>query len=130
MLRPLPAPPAPGSKALPPTPDLLPQNLLTRDATQRLGTGAGGSDAVRAHKFFKSINWRDLDARKIESKFKPLVGGGCRPAVIASMPGAWEGLGEGVCECACVLAGGRGWTPPAPGAAAHGAFAGGAVRSC
>lgn len=50
-----------------------PQLLLTRDASQRLGSGPAGSDAVKAHKFFKSINWRDLEARKIESKFKPIV---------------------------------------------------------
>jgi hypothetical protein len=58
------------------------QGLLTRDPTKRLGSGPGGSEAVRRHPFFKPISWAKLEARQLESKFKPEVtcrwgGAGC-----------------------------------------------------
>ncbi len=53
-------------------PDCL-QGLLTRDPTKRLGSGAGGSDSVRRHAFFRSISWPKLEARQLESKFRPSV---------------------------------------------------------
>lgn len=49
------------------------KGLLTRDSSKRLGGGANGSDAVKRHPFFKSINWPRLESRQIESKFKPNV---------------------------------------------------------
>jgi hypothetical protein len=47
--------------------------LLARDPKQRLGSGANGADAVKKHAFFKKINWAKLEARQVESKFKPGV---------------------------------------------------------
>eukprot|EP00878_Enallax_costatus_P016535 GHUV01017348.1.p1 GENE.GHUV01017348.1~~GHUV01017348.1.p1 ORF type:complete len:478 (+),score=209.34 GHUV01017348.1:238-1671(+) len=47
------------------------KGLLQRDPAQRLG--AAGADAVKKHPFFKSINWQKLEARQVESKFKPGV---------------------------------------------------------
>lgn len=47
--------------------------LLTRDPEKRLGSGPDGSEAIRKHPFFKSIDWVKLDERQIESKFKPGV---------------------------------------------------------
>ncbi|GFR47425.1 hypothetical protein Agub_g9046 [Astrephomene gubernaculifera] len=49
------------------------KGLLTRDPAKRLGSGPDGSDAVKRHPFFKPINWTKLEARQIESKFKPTV---------------------------------------------------------
>ncbi len=49
------------------------KSLLTRDPVKRMGSGSNGSDAIKRHPFFKSINWGKLDRREIESKFKPAV---------------------------------------------------------
>ncbi|KAL6753068.1 kinase-like domain-containing protein [Haematococcus lacustris] len=49
------------------------KGLLTRDTAKRLGAGPGGSDAIRKHPFFKSINWARLEARQLPSKFVPEV---------------------------------------------------------
>jgi p70 ribosomal S6 kinase len=48
--------------------------LLTRDPALRLGSAAsGGAAAIKGHAFFKPINWAKLEAREVESKFKPGV---------------------------------------------------------
>ncbi|GIL62360.1 hypothetical protein Vafri_16524 [Volvox africanus] len=49
------------------------KGLLTRDPAKRLGGGSDGSEAVKRHPFFKSINWGKLEGRQIESKFRPSV---------------------------------------------------------
>mmetsp|Transcript_22204 Transcript_22204/g.48489 ORF Transcript_22204/g.48489 Transcript_22204/m.48489 type:complete len:182 (-) Transcript_22204:1240-1785(-) len=49
------------------------KGLLARDPSKRLGAGPSGSDAVKRHPFFRSINWVKLERREIESKFKPAV---------------------------------------------------------
>ncbi len=49
------------------------KGLLTRDPTKRLGHGPAGSDAIKKHGFFKSINWARLQQRQVESKFRPEV---------------------------------------------------------
>lgn len=45
--------------------------LLNRDGEARLG--ARGSEEIKAHEFFKHIDWRKLLARKYEPLFKPNV---------------------------------------------------------
>ncbi|KAJ3359969.1 RAC-gamma serine/threonine-protein kinase [Allomyces javanicus] len=52
------------------------QGLLTRDATRRLGSGPGDSEAIMQHAFFADIDWTALAARQIEMPFKPNVQGG------------------------------------------------------
>jgi len=47
--------------------------LLERDQTKRLGAGPDGSAKVKAHKFFKPINWAKLERREIQPKFMPTV---------------------------------------------------------
>ena len=47
------------------------RGLLTKDASKRLGFGDQGSDAVKKHPFFKSIDWKKLESRDIESPFRP-----------------------------------------------------------
>ncbi|KAF3847997.1 hypothetical protein F7725_021025, partial [Dissostichus mawsoni] len=53
--------------------DLL-KRLLKRNASSRLGAGAGDATEVQAHPFFRHINWEDLLARKVEPPFKPFLG--------------------------------------------------------
>ncbi|XP_030599852.1 ribosomal protein S6 kinase beta-1 [Archocentrus centrarchus] len=52
--------------------DLL-KRLLKRNASSRLGAGAGDAAEVQAHPFFRHINWEDLLARKVEPPFKPFL---------------------------------------------------------
>lgn len=47
------------------------KGLLQKDASKRLGYGDSGSNAVKNHPFFKSIDWKKLDNRDIVSPFKP-----------------------------------------------------------
>lgn len=49
--------------------------LLHKEAGKRLGAGPAGSDAIKQHKWFKIINWRKLEAREIQPKFRPEVKG-------------------------------------------------------
>ncbi|KAL2549945.1 Serine/threonine-protein kinase AtPK2/AtPK19 [Forsythia ovata] len=49
--------------------------LLQKEAIKRLGTGPRGSDEIKGHRWFKSINWKKLDAREIQPSFLPLVAG-------------------------------------------------------
>lgn len=49
------------------------KSLLTRDPNKRLGCGPAGSDNIKKHAFFRTINWAKLEKREVESKFKPMV---------------------------------------------------------
>ncbi|KAJ4851379.1 hypothetical protein Tsubulata_006698 [Turnera subulata] len=51
------------------------KGLLQKEPSKRLGSGAGGGDEIKRHKWFKSINWKKLEARELQPKFKPDVGG-------------------------------------------------------
>ncbi|OQR84502.1 RAC family serine/threonine-protein kinase [Achlya hypogyna] len=50
------------------------RGLLTRDPTQRLGSGPRGADEVLTHPFFDSIDWAELLAKRIPPPFNPGVG--------------------------------------------------------
>ncbi|KAK8942850.1 Serine/threonine-protein kinase AtPK2/AtPK19 [Platanthera zijinensis] len=49
------------------------KGLLQKEASKRLGSGPEGSNEIKNHKWFKSINWRKLDAREIQPSFRPNV---------------------------------------------------------
>lgn len=49
------------------------KGLLQKDASKRLGGGPDGSNEIKNHKWFKSINWKKLDAREIQPSFRPNV---------------------------------------------------------
>jgi hypothetical protein len=49
------------------------KGLLVRDPAQRLGSGPEGAAAIKRHPFFKGLSWSKLEARQLESKFKPGV---------------------------------------------------------
>ena len=51
------------------------RGLLQRDPTKRLGYGPDGSAKVKAHPFFKLIDWKRLAARDVPSPFQPTVAG-------------------------------------------------------
>ncbi|KAA8587207.1 hypothetical protein FQN60_001043 [Etheostoma spectabile] len=50
--------------------DLL-KKLLVKDPHKRLGSGPRGSEDIKAHTFFKGLNWADLAQKKVPSPFKP-----------------------------------------------------------
>lgn len=47
--------------------------LLTKDPKQRLGCQADGAGGVKAHSFFKNINFKRLEAAIVEPPFVPDV---------------------------------------------------------
>ncbi|XP_028550032.1 serine/threonine-protein kinase AtPK2/AtPK19 isoform X2 [Dendrobium catenatum] len=49
------------------------KGLLQKEANKRLGGGADGSNEIKKHVWFKSINWKKLDAREIQPSFRPNV---------------------------------------------------------
>ena len=51
------------------------KGLLQREPAKRLGYGPSGGDEVKRHKFFKGINWRQLERCELNSPFKPTVDG-------------------------------------------------------
>ncbi|TXG49962.1 hypothetical protein EZV62_025837 [Acer yangbiense] len=51
------------------------RGLLQKDVSKRLGSGPGGSEEIKSHKWFKAINWRKLEAREICPSFLPEVAG-------------------------------------------------------
>ncbi|KAF8056117.1 ATPK2 [Scenedesmus sp. PABB004] len=60
------------------------KGLLVRDPAQRLGCGPGGAEEVRRHPFFKAISWERLEARQVESRFKP----GVKCSLVRAAPAA------------------------------------------
>ncbi|KAG9443274.1 hypothetical protein H6P81_014614 [Aristolochia fimbriata] len=51
------------------------KGLLQKEANRRLGSGPDGSEEIKRHKWFKSINWKKLEARQIQPSFRPNVAG-------------------------------------------------------
>ncbi|KAI9102181.1 hypothetical protein K1719_023691 [Acacia pycnantha] len=51
------------------------KGLLQKEASKRLGNGPSGSEMIKSHKWFKSINWKKLEAREIRPSFVPEVAG-------------------------------------------------------
>uniref|UniRef100_A0AAQ5XS89 non-specific serine/threonine protein kinase n=1 Tax=Amphiprion ocellaris TaxID=80972 RepID=A0AAQ5XS89_AMPOC len=46
-------------------------SLLVKDPHKRLGSGPRGAEDIKAHHFFKGLNWADLAQKKVSSPFKP-----------------------------------------------------------
>lgn len=51
------------------------KGLLQKEPSKRLGSGPGGSNEIKNHKWFKAINWKKLEAREIQPSFRPNVAG-------------------------------------------------------
>jgi hypothetical protein len=47
--------------------------LLERNIGERLGYKAGKNGDIRRHEFFAKLNWRQLEARRIEAPYKPKI---------------------------------------------------------
>lgn len=52
--------------------DLI-RRLMKRQVSQRLGSGPTDGQAVRAHPFFKNVNWDDVVARRLDPPIKPVL---------------------------------------------------------
>ncbi|GMI72460.1 ARABIDOPSIS THALIANA PROTEIN KINASE 2, ARABIDOPSIS THALIANA SERINE/THREONINE PROTEIN KINASE 2 [Hibiscus trionum] len=65
------------------------KGLLQKEASKRLGSGQGGSEEIKRHKWFKSINWKKLDAREIRPSFLPEVAGN---QCIANFDECWTNM--------------------------------------
>ncbi|XP_056140404.1 ribosomal protein S6 kinase alpha-4 [Lampris incognitus] len=50
--------------------DLL-KKLLVKDPHKRLGSGPRRAEDIKAHPFFKGLNWADLAEKKVPSPFRP-----------------------------------------------------------
>lgn len=51
----------------------LVRKLLKRQVASRLGAAPGDAAAVKAHPFFKHINWDDVLARRVQPAITPSV---------------------------------------------------------
>ncbi|GER47416.1 CsPK5 family protein [Striga asiatica] len=51
------------------------KGLLQKDPSKRLGSGTKGADEIKSHKWFRTVNWKKLEARELQTKFKPDVSG-------------------------------------------------------
>lgn len=51
------------------------KGLLQKEPSKRLGSGSGGSEEIKCHKWFRSINWSKLEDRKVQPSFLPEVAG-------------------------------------------------------
>lgn len=49
------------------------QRLLTRDPTRRLGAGPNDAEEVKAHPFFRGVNWDDLLHKRVTPPFLPTL---------------------------------------------------------
>ncbi|KAL6902193.1 hypothetical protein ACP4OV_005069 [Aristida adscensionis] len=65
------------------------KGLLHKEAARRLGSGPGGSDEIKNHKWFKTINWKKLEARQIQPSFRPNVAG---KTCIANFDECWTSM--------------------------------------
>lgn len=52
--------------------DLI-RRLMKRQVAQRLGSGPTDGQAVRAHPFFKNVNWEDVVKRRLDPPIKPVL---------------------------------------------------------
>lgn len=51
------------------------QKLLIKDPTHRLGGGIGGAEELKAHRFFRGINWTALANKQLPAPFVPKIAG-------------------------------------------------------
>jgi len=67
---------------------LLLTQLLTKDPKQRLGCQVDGAAGVKAHSFFKNINFKRLEAGIVDPPFVPDVSGSyyCTHCMFQTVP--------------------------------------------
>lgn len=42
------------------------KSLLQRNPAKRLGSGKGDAEEIKAHPYFKDVNWRNVEEKKIK----------------------------------------------------------------
>lgn len=47
--------------------------LLTRDPNRRLGSGKADAEEIKAHPFFKDVNWDDVVNKRIPPPYCPTI---------------------------------------------------------
>ena len=52
--------------------DIL-KRLLDPKVSKRLGSGPEGTEEIKTHAFFKSVDWIKLYNKEIEPPYKPIV---------------------------------------------------------
>ena len=57
------------------------QRLLTREPHRRLGSGPTDADEIKAHPFFRDLNWSDVYYKRIPAPYFPTVVRRCLEAV-------------------------------------------------
>lgn len=65
------------------------KGLLQKESGRRLGSGTGGSDEIKSHRWFKSINWKKLEGRELKPSFVPQVAG---KQCIANFEECWTNM--------------------------------------
>ncbi|GAA0144452.1 protein modifying enzyme [Lithospermum erythrorhizon] len=65
------------------------KGLLQKDPSKRLGSGPRGANEIKYHKWFRPINWKKLEAKELQPKFKPDVGG---KDCTANFDKCWTGM--------------------------------------
>ena len=45
--------------------------LLQVNPDKRLGSGAAGSDEIKQHRFFASVDWKALEQKKLPAPIRP-----------------------------------------------------------
>lgn len=65
------------------------KGLLQKESSRRLGSGSGGSNEIKSHSWFKTINWKKLEDREIKPSFVPQVAG---KQCIANFEECWTNL--------------------------------------
>nr|XP_043633673.1 serine/threonine-protein kinase AtPK2/AtPK19-like [Erigeron canadensis] len=65
------------------------KGLLQKDSSRRLGCGLDGSNEIKNHSWFKSINWKKLECREIRPSFVPQVAG---KQCIANFEECWTNM--------------------------------------
>lgn len=49
------------------------QKLLTRDPARRLGSGPKDAEEIKAHPFFRDVNWDDMFNKRVPPPFCPTL---------------------------------------------------------
>ncbi|KAI3454572.1 hypothetical protein Pfo_011235 [Paulownia fortunei] len=51
------------------------KGLLQKDPLKRLGSGPKGAEEIKSHKWFRTVNWKKIEARELQPRFNPDVSG-------------------------------------------------------
>ena len=60
---------------------------METEPTDRLGQGKGGVSEIKDHGFFGSVNWKQLDKRKLQAPWAPEI---ADPLDCSNFEGGWE----------------------------------------